>query len=78
MVGLTIMLNLVACSGQVGNSEYFGFSKEDFTVEEEADTHGGFYGDGSYYLILDCSESKEKALENLGSVIKELRWGDMT
>ena len=65
MVGLVIMLNLVACSVQKGNSEYFGFSKKVFTIEEEADTHGGFHGDGSYYLILDCSENKEKALENL-------------
>ena len=60
-----VMLHLAACSGQVGNSDYFGFSKKDFIIEEEANTHGGFHGDGSYYLILDCSENKEKALENL-------------
>lgn len=34
---------------------------------EEADTHGGFHGDGSYYLILDCSENREQALENVSS-----------
>lgn len=45
--------------------DYFGFSKRDFTVIEEADTHGGFHGDGSYYLILDCSENREKALNNI-------------
>lgn len=44
-----------------------GFSKEDFIIVEEADTHGGFHGDGSYYLILDCSKNKEKALENIKS-----------
>ncbi|WP_206214163.1 hypothetical protein [Adlercreutzia sp. ZJ304] len=65
MVGLLIMLNLVACSGQNESSEYFGFSKKDFIIEEEADTRGGFHGDGSYYLILDCSKNKNKALENL-------------
>lgn len=43
--------------------DYFGFSKKDFTVVEEQDTHGGFLGDGSYYLILDCSNNKETALE---------------
>ena len=26
------------------------------------DTHGGFVGDGSYYLILDCSDNTEDAL----------------
>ena len=44
-------------------TEYFGFAKKDFTVVEELDTHGGFHGDGSYYLVLDCSNNKEKALE---------------
>lgn len=63
---LAIMLNLMACSEQTDVSEgYFGFSKNDFTIVEEADTHGGFHGDGSYYFIMDCSENKEKALENL-------------
>lgn len=44
-------------------TEHFGFAKKDFSVVEELDTHGGFLGDGSYYLILDCSDNKEKALE---------------
>lgn len=42
---------------------YFGFTKKDFEVVEELDTHGGFQGEGSHYLILDCSDNKEKALE---------------
>ena len=42
---------------------YFGFTKKDFSVIEELDTHGGFQGEGSHYLILDCSDNKEKALE---------------
>lgn len=29
------------------------------------DTHGGFLGDGSYYLILDCSDNKEQVLEKV-------------
>lgn len=45
--------------------EYFGFAKKDFSVIEELDTHGGFHGDGFYYLILDCSENKQVALENV-------------
>lgn len=42
---------------------YFGFTKKDFSVVEELDTHGGFQGEGSHYLILDCSDNKETALE---------------
>ena len=40
----------------------FWIYKKNFTVVEELDTHGGFIGDGSYYLILDCSENKAKAM----------------
>ena len=42
---------------------YFGFTKKDFSVIEELDTHDGFQGEGSYYLILDCSGNKQKALD---------------
>ncbi|MBO5742948.1 MAG: hypothetical protein J6R68_01525 [Clostridia bacterium] len=44
-------------------TKYFGFTKKDFLVVEELDTHGGFPVDGSHYLILDCSNNKAKALE---------------
>lgn len=43
----------------------FGFSKADFNVVYELDTHGGFHNDGEYYLILDCSKNREKALYNI-------------
>ena len=46
-----------------GQTECFGFKTSVFAVIEEADTHGGFHGDGSYYLILDCSEKREQATE---------------
>lgn len=42
-------------------AEHFGFQKNEFTIVEESDIHGGFHGDGSYSLILDCSTNKEKA-----------------
>lgn len=45
--------------------EYFGFAKKDFTVVEELDTHSGFFGDGYYYLILDCSDNKNEALNKV-------------
>ena len=57
---------LSACSQtKIVSKECFGFHKSDFKVVEEHDTHGGFHGDGSYYLILDCTNNKEKALKNL-------------
>ena len=31
----------------------------------ELDTHGGFHNDGEYYLILDCSKNRKKALDNI-------------
>ena len=43
------------------SAKHFGFAKKDFVVVEELDTHGGFQGEGSYYLALDCSENKEKS-----------------
>ena len=46
-----------------GEAEYFGFKTSVFTVVDEKDTHGGFHGDGDYYLILDCSEKAEQAKE---------------
>ena len=39
----------------------FGFEITEFTVVEEKDTHGGFLGDGCYYLILDCSQNRSQA-----------------
>lgn len=57
--------NLLVATKVTVEKTYFGFSKDDFIVEEETDTHDGFHGDGSYYLILDCSENREKALEKI-------------
>ncbi len=42
-------------------SKHFAFETSDFIVVEENDTHSGFHGDGSYYLILDCSQNTDKA-----------------
>lgn len=42
-------------------SKHFGFKTSDFIISEEKDTHGGFHGEGSYYLILDCSQNADKA-----------------
>ena len=62
-VALIFLLLLKPASGYIDNSEkHFGFAKKDFSVVEEFDDHGGFLGDGSYRLILDCSGKKEKAL----------------
>ena len=59
---ILLCITLSAC-GPVENilSEHFEFEASDFTILEEKDTHGGFHGDGSYYLILDCSQNADKA-----------------
>ncbi len=40
-----------------------GIEPSDFILVEEKDTHGGFLGDGDYYMILDCSQNKAAAQE---------------
>lgn len=68
---LILVVSLTACSIEEHTpKDYFGFYKEDFIVLDEADTHSGFHGDGSYHLILDCSENKEKATEILSKWIE--------
>lgn len=64
MVAIIVCIVFSSCSTVgSGQSEYFGFKTSVFTVIDENDTHGGFHGDGSYYLILDCSEKREQAME---------------
>ena len=64
MVAIIVCIVFSSCSAVgSGQSEYFGFETSVFTVIDENDTHGGFHGDGSYYLILDCSEKREQAME---------------
>lgn len=64
LLALLYLLSLKPTANYISETtEHFGFTKKDFYVVEELDTHGGFLGDGSYYLILDCSSNKEKALE---------------
>ena len=59
---IVICLMLSSCSISGGlNKNYFGFNINDFTVVESKDSHGGFLGDGSYYLILDCTQNASKA-----------------
>lgn len=43
------------------NKSVMGFDPSAFSVVEERDTHGGFLGDGDYYLILDCSSNADEA-----------------
>ena len=65
-MALLYLLSLKPTANYIGETtEYFGFAKKDFSVVEELDTHGGFNGDGSYYLILDCTNKKEQALEKV-------------
>ena len=64
LLAFLFLLSLKPTSNYISETtKHFGFAKNDFSVLEELDTHGGFHGDGSYYLILDCSNNKQKALE---------------
>lgn len=57
-----ICIVLSACSlFNDRRTEFLGCDISEFKIIEEKDTHGGFFGDGSYYLTLDCSENAEKA-----------------
>ena len=64
-VVVLLFLILFASCSTVGSGQidYFGFKTSIFTVVAEEDTHGGFQGDGSYYLILDCSDKPAQAIE---------------
>ena len=64
IVTVIVCLFLTSCNTVgSGQTDFFGFKTSVFTVVDEKDTHGGFHGDGSYYLILDCSEETEQAAE---------------
>ena len=62
IVTIIVCLFLTSCNTVgSGQNDYFGFKTSVFTVVDEKDTHGGFLGDGDYYLILDCSEAIDKS-----------------
>ena len=64
IVTVIVCLFLTSCNTVgSGQTDFFGFKTSVFTVVDEKDTHGGFHGDGDYYLILDCSEKAEQAKE---------------
>lgn len=66
LIAVLFLLSLTPAGNYISNTqEYFGFAKKDFTVVEELDTHSGFLGDGSYYLILDCSDNRKEALDKV-------------
>ena len=66
ILALVFLLCLKPASNYIDKTtQYFGLVKKDFYVVEESDTHGGFHGDGSYCLILDCADNREKALETV-------------
>lgn len=68
LIAAVFLLMLPSISNYIDSrTEHFGFAKKDYSVVEELDTHGGFNGDGAYYLILDCSSNREKALKTAES-----------
>lgn len=65
LLSLILLCCVLSSCGLQSNTrtECFGFNIADYTLVEEHDTHGSFLGDGSYYLILDCSEKTSTAQE---------------
>lgn len=59
--------NLLVARDIILGDAYVEVIKELFTVVEEEDTHGGFHGDGTYSLALDCSQNKEVAMQLIKS-----------
>ena len=37
-----------------------GIARDEYTVLHEQDDHGGFHGDGMYFVVLDCSGKTEE------------------
>ena len=54
------------------NKSVMGFDPSAFSVVEERDTHGGFLGDGDYYLILDCSSNADEAKKIIEDVLSQI------
>ena len=64
LLSLMLLLLLKPINNYIDKTTpYFGFTKKDFAVVEALEDYGGFGVDGSHYLILDCSDNKQKALE---------------
>ena len=59
---LALLLGMV-----ISGDTYVEELKELFIIVEEEDTHGGFHGDGTYFLALDCSQNKEVAIQMVNS-----------
>ncbi len=60
-----VMVFVIAINATCCSSNKMTFDKEDFDVVLESDSHGGFMGEGIYTLVLDCTNNKEQALENI-------------
>lgn len=64
LCAIVLLGSLCGCNAR---QTYFGFRPSDFTVVREEDTHGGFLGDGTYLLVLDCAANREQAREKVGT-----------
>ncbi len=64
-------LFLSSCGIFNEKNDILGFDTTGYSTISEKDTHGGFHGDGTYHLILDCSSDSQKA-QNMVSDWKPL------
>lgn len=58
-----LLLSVLVAAMCADGKTYFGFREKDFTLIQREDNHGGFHGDGTACVILDCSENREQARE---------------
>lgn len=67
LISLSVVICLLAFvitaggCGKPSGRNCLGFYVSDYEIIEENDSHGGFHGDGTYTLKLDCSKNREKA-----------------
>lgn len=46
-----------------GYLKEIGVDRDEYSVLYEADNHGGFHGDGLYFVVLDCEGRHEEMME---------------
>lgn len=71
---LAAILFLLAMDNDRAHRTYLyrdcGIDKRDVRILAETDTHGGFLGDGDYFLAADCSAKSGKNPENRAKLAK--------
>ena len=62
LLGLASCASLPAAERRIRKRAHVDIDLAGCRIEKETDTHGGFFGDGEYLLVLDCGGNEEKIL----------------